>query len=61
MFDPVACMREDDKSIFISSFIFKQLENDSIQIFPQKNCRIVTFNCLIALFGMMLFPEKLIL
>jgi hypothetical protein len=61
MFDPGAYMKEDDKSIFSSSFIFKPLENDSINIFPEQNYRIVTFNCLIALFGMMLLPEKLIL
>jgi hypothetical protein len=60
MFYPVAYMREDE-SVFSSSFIFQQLENDSIKIFPQQNYRIETFNCLIALLEMMLFPEKLIL
>ena len=61
MFDPMAYLREDDKSVFSSSFILQQLENDSLKISPQQNYRIVKFNCLIALLMMMVFPKKLTL
>lgn len=56
MFDLGAYGREGDKSVFSSSFIFQKLENDSLKIPLQQHYRIVTFNCLIVLWGMMLFP-----
>jgi hypothetical protein len=61
MFDPMAYLREDDKSVSSSSFILQQLDNDSLKISPQQNYRIVKFNCLIALLMMMVFPRKLTL
>jgi hypothetical protein len=58
MFDPMAYLRKDDKSVSSSSFILQQLENDSLKISPQQNYRIVKFNCLITLLMMMVFPQN---